>query len=140
MKRTLLVFLLAGAMMAAAYGSAATLNVNGGTIQAGEDLSLTCTSSANVLGWGLEAGVNDDAVTSVRIAVANNCVGNAIFVDITTNDNNATATASGSLDPIPAAGNCTGAPAGSVCVRVTFPAIEPEDLTDIHIWLEGPNS
>jgi hypothetical protein len=117
----------------ATYGAAATVSVNGGTIQAGEDTNLVCTEQANVLGWGLET--DDGLVYSVRIGVNDDCVGNAIFVSIT---ETGTEIASGSLDPIPAGGNCDPDPAGQVCVRIPFTPQPAEDITDIHIFIEGP--
>jgi hypothetical protein len=136
MKRTLLAFLLAGALMAAAYGSAATLSVNGGTIQAGEDLNVTCTDQANVLGWGYESDTND--VRSVRLEVHEACAGNALFVNITGTGGAVLFTAE--MDPIAEEG-CGAVSTDYICVSLGgadgFVITDPEDITDIHIVIEG---
>jgi len=130
-----LVAIMAGAMVfAVAFAAAATLNVNGGTIQAGEDNSVTCTDTASVAGWGYEA--DDGMVYNVRIFVANDCAGNDMFVTVT-GAGDTTLDNSGAValtDP----GNCT-APGGSICTRVQFDSpLAPADIEDIHIVIEGP--
>ena len=125
MKR-FLIALMAGAMVfAVAFAAAATLSVNGGTLQYGEDNSLTCTDSANVLGWGAEL---DDGLTyNVRIEYDVACEGNDMFVRIT--DVNGGALAVVKKQPLDATG------------EVTLSFVTPLATTaihDIHILIEGP--
>jgi hypothetical protein len=117
----------------AAYGAAATVSVNGGTLQAGNDNNLQCTEQANVLGWGLET--DNGMVSFVRIGLNLNCAGNDLFVSIT---DDGVEVRSGSVQPIPAGGNCDPDPPGQVCVLVPFAPYPAEDITDIHIFIEGP--
>jgi hypothetical protein len=116
-----------------AYGAAASLNVFGGAIQYGEDTSLTCTDGARVLGWGLETDTG--LVHFVRIGVNDDCVGNDIFVNITSAG---AKIAGGSLAPIPAGGNCDPDPTGQVCVKVDFTPQQAVDITDLEVFIEGP--
>jgi hypothetical protein len=118
----------------AAYGAAASLNVNGGTIQAGADNAVTCTSSAVVNGWGYEA--DDDSVSAVRIYVANDCAGNDIIVRIT-------GTGAGFPVNIPSTvlptATCNGTPpAGQICAQLSFAPVSAIGLTGIQIAIEGP--
>ncbi|HLF61354.1 MAG TPA: hypothetical protein VI980_09270 [Acidimicrobiia bacterium] len=130
MRRTF-AFLAVGALTALAIGSAATLAVNGGAIQAGEDLTLFCDpDGVQVRGWGLET--NDGLVYFVRIGgIADACQGNAIFVRVT---DGGVLVASGSVDPLTAAH--TGA--GQVVVPIPggYPAA---NINDLHVFIEGPN-
>jgi hypothetical protein len=116
---------LAFGIAAAAYGAAATLSVNGGTVQYGEDNNLTCTASANVDGWGADADTGQ--TTYVRISYDPACAGNDMFVRITSSG---TVVRSVSKAPLDATGS-TG--------NLTFAAIDNELITDIHILIEGPN-
>jgi hypothetical protein len=117
---------MAGAMVfTVAFAAAATLSVNGGTIQYGEDNSLTCTASANVNGWGADADTGQ--TTYVRIFYDPLCAGNGMFVRIT--DDTGATVRSVSKDPLDASGS-TG--------NLTFAAIDNEDIHDIHILIEGP--
>ncbi|MDP9494836.1 MAG: hypothetical protein M3P87_06305 [Actinomycetota bacterium] len=128
--RRILALLAVGALSAAAIGSAAALGVNGGAIQAGEDLTLTCdTDGVQVLGWGLET--DDGRVYSVRIGgIANACQTNALFVRVT--DGGATV-ASGTVDPLLPAH--TGAGQVVVSIPGGYPAV---DIDDLHVFIEGP--
>lgn len=63
--------LVSGTVFGAVYGAAATLTVNGGTIQQGTDLSLECQSDpVQVDSWGINS--SDDELTG----------GKATFVQI----------------------------------------------------------
>ena len=66
MMRLLSILAIVAVVMAAAYGSAATLGVSGGAIQAGADTSLYC--DPDVSGWGLET--DDNTVRSFRSRVS----------------------------------------------------------------------
>ncbi|MEX2251140.1 MAG: hypothetical protein WD895_03600 [Acidimicrobiia bacterium] len=129
--RRMLALLAVGALSALAIGSAAALGVNGGAIQAGEDLTLTCDpDGVQVLGWGLET--DDGKVYSVRIGgISDACQGNTLFVRVT--DDGLTI-ASGSVDPLLAAH--TGA--GQVVVSIPG-GYSAAEINDIHVFIEGPN-
>jgi hypothetical protein len=75
MKRTIVALLIGGMVFGTVLAAAATLNVNGGVIQAGNDSDLTCDSSGvDVLGWGLNSGTG--LVENVRIGnVSAACAG-----------------------------------------------------------------
>jgi hypothetical protein len=115
---------LALGISAAAYAAAATVSVNGGTLQYGEDNDLTCTASADVDGWGADADTG--TTTYVRITYDPVCAGNDMFIRIT---NNGTVIRSATVSNLPATGT-TG--------NVSFAAVPNEDITDIHILIEGP--
>jgi hypothetical protein len=129
--RRILALLAVGALSALAIGSAAALGVNGGAIQAGEDVTLVCDSDGvQVLGWGLET--NDGKVYSVRIGgIADACQGNALFVKVT--DGGLTV-ASGSVDPLLPAH--TGVGQVVVSIPGGYPAV---DIDDLHVFIEGPS-
>lgn len=85
MFRFLGVIAVIGAMVAAAFGSAATLGVNGTTVQAGVDSILYCdTDGVYVDSWM----VNDipgqyEGVEGVRIkGVSGNCAGARMYVRV----------------------------------------------------------
>ncbi len=62
MKRILLVLAVMGLLLGAVYGSAASLNVEGGTIQGGKDTTLACQSTNDVdVVWKTCAGGGGDA-------------------------------------------------------------------------------
>jgi hypothetical protein len=130
--RRILALLAVGALSALAIGSAAALGVNGGAIQAGEDVTLICDpDGVNVRGWGLET--DDGMVYSVRVGgIADACQGNSIFVRVT--DGGVTV-ASGSVEVL--AGAHTG-PTGQVTVSIPggYPAV---DIDDLHVFIEGPS-
>jgi hypothetical protein len=133
----LLVIAAALGLSAVAYASAAALDVNGGTIQFGQDNQVTCTADASVLGWGYES--DDGKVYSVRVAVNQDCVGNEMFVTITKNG-----TELFTADQASITDECSGVgdtPSGYVCVSLGgsdgFVATNAVDITDIHIAIEG---
>jgi hypothetical protein len=118
---------MAGAMVfAVAFAAAATLSVNGGTIQYGEDNALTCTASADVNGWGADA---DTGLTYfVRISYNPLCAGNDMFVKVT--DVNGAVIASVSKAPL----DNTGSTGNLAFVT----PLDNEAIDDIHILIEGP--
>jgi hypothetical protein len=110
---------------AAAYASAAALDVNGGTLQYGEDNQVTCTASANVNGWGADA---DTGTTSyVRISYDPDCAGNDMFIRLTKNGT--------TIKSLTVANLTNSGSTGNVAIS---PPIANEDITDIHILIEGP--
>jgi hypothetical protein len=123
-KRLLVALISGAAVFSIAFASAAALDVNGGTIQYGEDNQLTCTSSANVAGWGVETDTN--LTSHVRISYDPDCAGNDMFVKIT---QNGTVIRSVSKQPLDATGS-TG--------NLGFTPVSTEAITDIHITIEGP--
>jgi hypothetical protein len=121
-KRFLVALVAGGAVFAMTFAAAAALDVNGGTIQYGEDNQLTCTASANVLGWGYES--SDGLVYHVRIGYDPDCAGNTMFVAIT------------DADSVERTGSAELTNVGQVTVPFTpLPAVT---ITDIHIAIEGP--
>lgn len=124
MKRFLIALVAGSAVFSIAFASAAALDVNGGTIQYGEDNQLTCTASANVDGWGVET--SDGMTSHVRINYDADCAGNDMFVDITNDDAVVRSVSKANLDASGSTGN------------LTFAAYPTVDITDIHITIEGP--
>jgi hypothetical protein len=116
MKRLAVALVAGAAVSTVAYASASALAVDGGTIQAGADTTLSCDDEVKV-NWGLETDTN--SVDNVRISdVAAACVGTEMFVKI----NNGTthrATVEGSE------------------VTVSFPAMAPESIENVKVWIEG---
>ncbi len=134
MKRVYYMFGLL-ALFGVVFGAAATLDVSGGAIQAGEDLNLKCDPDVvRVDGWGLET--DDGKVYHVRIHdIHTDCVGNDIFVGVT---NSGTVVRSGSA-PIPAdgTGDDDDADTGEVGVKIRFSGYPAVDITDIEVYIEG---
>jgi|GEM_PF-1186772 len=128
-KRVLLALIVALVVFGAVYASAATLNVSGGFIQAGNDDSLYCDlDGVYVAGWGLE--VDDGTVRSVRIGgVDEACAGTAIFVRIGFN-NGAKPYSSDAGIPNP---NVAGE------YRFAFPSpyFDAATIETIHVFIEG---
>lgn len=128
MKR-FLVALMAGTMVfSVAFASAAALIVNGGTIQAGEDLDLVCDSDGvNVEGWGLETDTG--LVSFVRIGnIWADCVGADMFANIT---------GTGGVE-LTEAGPVTIDDSTEV---LTFDTpVLASAIEDIHVFIEGPSA
>ena len=121
-----------GALTALAVGSAAALDVDGGAIQAGEDLTLTCDDDGvHVAGWGLEA--DDGLVYGVRIGgISDDCFGNALFVNVT--DGAGGVIAQGGVQKPPGGTGIT-----SATQSVSFStAVDAALIEDIHVFIEGP--
>jgi hypothetical protein len=120
MKRFFVALMAGAAVFAITFAAAASLDVNGGTIQYGEDTQLTCTSSANVQGWGYESDTG--LVSFVRIAYNPLCAGNDMFVAIADSD---------SVERTGAALTNSGT------VTINFTPLPAVTITDIHIAIEG---
>jgi hypothetical protein len=142
MKRLIVALLVGGALFGAVYGLAATLNVEGGTIQFGSDVDLICDEDGvQVLGWGLET--DDGNVYAVRIGnIDEQCAGNQIFVSITddgTEIADGDATIEEEADDVD--DSCVDDTALEVCTRIPIPGGVPaEDITDIEVYIEGPSN
>lgn len=136
MLRFLLVIAVVAALATSAFGSAAALGVNGGTIQFGQDTSLYCDADGvAVTGWGYEQ--SNDLVYNVKIGgIDTACIGNALFVTITQDDN---------LVPVfttPGNGIALDSTnTGGSIATVAFPApyLSAGRITGIQVAIEGPN-
>lgn len=122
MKRLLLA-LIAGAMVfTVAFASAATLNVNGNTIQAGVDSNLACDADGVNAAWGLET--TDNTVRYVRIEnIDAACAGQSLFLKINEQAGDA-------YGPVAITGD-------SVTVHFTGTYPHPEDVNSLRVWIEG---
>jgi len=142
MKRLIVALLVGGVFFGAVYGLAATLNVEGGTIQAGSDVDLQCDEDGvQVLGWGLET--NDGKVYFVRIGnIDEQCAGNDIFVSITdTGTEIADGDATIEDEATDGADGCTDPTADEVCTKIPIPGgVLAEDITDIEVFIEGASN
>jgi hypothetical protein len=118
MKRLLLA-LIAGAMVfTVAFASAASLGVDGSTVQAGVDTDLRCDANGVNAGWGLETDTS--LVTSVRIEdIDPACVGDELFVKV----NDSATTYHHEI---------TGA-----SESFSFPAIDAASVVKLSVWIEG---
>jgi hypothetical protein len=136
MKRFFVALLVGGMVFAGVFALAASLNVDGGTIQAGSDVDLTCDGDGvNVDGWGLET--DDGKVSFVRIHnIDPDCSGDDIFVNIT---KYGTKIAGGSAT-IPNNGDAgdNDPDANQVGVKISFTPQYAWDITDITVFIEGP--
>lgn len=142
MKRLVIALLVGGAVFGMVYGLAATLNVDGGTIQAGSDVDLICDEDGvQVLGWGLET--DDGKVYFVRIGnIDEQCAGNEIFVSIT-DEGTEIADGDAVIETEAADGgdSCTDATALEVCAKIPIPGgVLAEDITDIEVFIEGESN
>lgn len=128
MMRVLLVLALVGALVFSAFASAATLNVQGGAIQAGVDSTLYCdVDGVQVTGWGLET--NDNTVRYVKIGdISSACKDNDMFVKILDRDGN----------ELYFSGKT---PVTGPEVKFNFPGpyLNPSDIEQLKVWIEGPN-
>jgi hypothetical protein len=130
MKRIVVALVAGAAVFALAFGSAATLNVQGGSIQAGVDANLKCQPGVNVLGWGLET--DDGTVRSVRLGPFDAaCGGNNVHVRISDDGG---ALIGGRVSLVVPAGGTT---------QLSFPFASPYplavDIADIHVFIDGAN-
>jgi hypothetical protein len=122
MKRILAALMAGAAVFTIAFASAATLGVNGNTIQAGVDNDLRCDLDGVNAAWGLET--TDNTVRSVRIEdIDPACVGSDAFVKI----NEA---AGDALGPVTITST-------SATFRFTAPYPHPEDIGSLRVWIEG---
>jgi len=120
-------------------GAAATLNVDGGTIQSGGDTSLKCdTDGVNVVGWGLETDTG--LVDAVRIHnIDINCIGADIWA-IITHAGTEIARGSATIPPDTNSNPDNDGDTGDVGVRLIFDSpVQAAEITDIEIFIEGPS-
>jgi hypothetical protein len=130
--RFLMAIALAAGVAAAAYGAAATMTVDGGAIQFGQDVNLTCTESAQVTNWGLET--SDGLVYFVRVTVDGDCAGNDLIVVVT---ESGIPTADGKVTL--ASGDSGNIPLTALGIVNTTANPRPAgSITDVHIYVEGP--
>ena len=136
MKRSIIALLVGGMVFGTVLAIAASLSVEGGTIQAGSDTDLRCdTTGVRVDGWGLET--DDGLVYNVRIHdIDAACAGDDLFVNIT---KWGTKIAGGSAEPIPADGAVgdNDPDLNELGVKVSFTPQLAKDITDIEIFIEG---
>jgi hypothetical protein len=119
MKRLAVALAAGAAVSTLAFASASVLSVDGGTVQAGGDTTLSCDADGVKANWGLET--DDNSVRSVRIdGIDASCVGSDLFVSI-----NGAAAKRVTID----------APSESIAFTAPFPT--PESINDLRIWIEG---
>jgi hypothetical protein len=152
MKRLLFALLSATLVFGLVYGAAATLTVNGGTIQAGGDSSLQCdTDGVYVWAWGLNNYPVDYGVESVKISgVDAACDGARIMARITLDtsnpaDNSTYAYTSG-VSPYNTGTYFVTASGTTSTVYELFLKhsdyttqwyVDPAAIVGIYVWLEG---
>ncbi len=148
MKRTIIALLVGGLVFGTVMALAASLSVEGGTIQAGSDTDLQCDDGGvDVDGWGLET--DDGLVYFVRIHnIDPACSSNDLFVNITGTGTpivaNTNIIAQGSSH-IPDDGAVTDPKdndpdPNEIGVKVSLnPPVKAVDITDIEVFIEGPN-
>ena len=122
----------------AVFGSAALLQVQGGTIQAGEDLDLECDEDGvYVAGWGLET--DDGLVYFVRIyGIDDGCSSCDMFVVITDINHDKIAKFSVHIPDDSATNPKDWDTSTDVGVKIPFnPPIPAVDIYDIEVFIEG---
>jgi len=155
MKRFLIALLVGGALFAAVFGAAASLTVNGGVIQGGEDTDLVCDDNGiYVWAYGLNTYPVLEGVESVKIkGVSSACNGARIMgrVELTNsdpNDNSTYAYTSGK-DPQGVGEYFVIANGDESTVYVLFLKhddyatqwfVPAEDIVGIKLWIEGETS
>ena len=126
MLRKIAVLAVLVVVIAAAFASAANLNVTDGTIQAGVSQDVKCDDNGvSVTGWGLET--DDNSVRYVKVGdIDNACLGDNLFIKVL-GAGGASLKYSGEL-----------AITGNE-VKFTFnaPYPTPESIEGIKIWIEG---
>ena len=126
MKRLAVALVAGAAVSTLAYASASVLKVDGGTIQAGADSTLSCDADGVKANWGLET--DDNSVQSVRISgISADCAGTEIFVAV-----NGERVGKGTIPAPTTAGE-------DVQFKVTFgePFPTPESIENVKVWIEG---
>jgi hypothetical protein len=138
MVRNLAILSVLVVILAAAFGSAAALGVTGGSIQAGEDMTLTCAAAASVAGWGLET--SSGQVHNVRFSpLPAECNGNNLFIRVFDESGVAIARGNTVLDSSNtnsyrvAFRTLSGGGGGS---EITLDA---STIGGLKVWIEGPN-
>lgn len=120
MKRILVALMAGAAVFTLAFASAAVLNVNGNTIQAGVDNDLSCDLNGVNANWGLET--TDNTVRNVRIVdIDPLCNGSEAFVSINGGTPTPGVVISGGQANFPFA--------------APYPA--PETINSLKVWIEG---
>jgi hypothetical protein len=111
-------------ILAAAYGAAAALGLNGGSIQAGVDAQLYCdVDGVQVTGWGLET--DDSKVYFVTLGdIDAACLGNEMFVRVEDSGGNKLGFGSATI-------------AGSTQQFSFNPAISALSIETLKVWIEG---
>ena len=160
--------LVSGSVFGAVYGAAATLTVNGGTIQAGTDLSLECQADPiRVESWGINSsdeGPTGGEATFVEISGVGDatCAGNRMMGRV----EGPTGNVVGYLTTLKATEPGAGTP-NTEAVAVTISAfvgpagtydahravgaykfqlitpagsygIDPDSVKGLRLWIEGP--
>jgi hypothetical protein len=124
MLRRFLFLAVLSIILASIYGAAASLEVFGGTIQAGLDADLTCDRAIRVVDWGLNT--DTEKVHYVKIGgIAPACYGSALHVKVLDAGNGMLA--KGSFDPVNRS-------------RVTIhfnPPADPAAITKLKVWIES---
>ena len=154
MKRILLVMAVVAALSSAAFASAAWLPVQGGTVQAGYDYSLSCDpDGVQVTAWAVNTIVGPyEGIDWVTISgVDKNCAGNDLVVRVDTGQGPAYG---GDYNQSAAAAGPSNAPVIKIVAdksdykvalhhdpntsnRWFVPA---EIVQGIHVWIGGPTS
>lgn len=118
--KKLITAVLGGTVVATlAFASASALQVDGGTLQFGQD-GVTCDADGVKANWGLETGTND--VRSVRITgIDPSCKGAEMFIKVDDRPH---------LKMV-----LTDAESQSVDFPAPFPA--PDAIHGVRIWIEG---
>lgn len=155
MKRILIALLVGGALFAVAYGAAASLGVNGGVIQGGQDLNLVCDDNGiYVWAYGLNTYAVLEGVESVKIkGVSSACNGARIMgrVQLTYSDYgvNATWAYTSGKGPEGQGQYEVIANGNEDTVYVLFLKksdyttqwyVPAEDIVGIKVWIEGQTS
>lgn len=142
MKRILVALLVGGVLLATAFGAAAYLPVDGGTIQTGSDVVLGCDpNGVDVDGWGFPWGNPPVMVNYVRVKdIHPDCATCDMMVLITDGDGNTIAWGAarkltGTDEVKVYFGAASDQSEGPVPGPVSVPAL---DIKDIHITVEGP--
>jgi hypothetical protein len=121
MKRILVALMAGAAVFTLAFASAAVLNVNGNTIQAGVDTDLSCDLNGVNADWGLET--TDNLVYYVKVVdIDPLCNGSDAFAKI--NDQ-----AGDAMGPVVISGGVA---------KFTFATpMQPELINSLRVWIEG---
>ena len=87
MKRIIFALVLIAALATSMFASAATLPLNGGTVQGGTDVTVSCQAEpVYVSSWVVDDAIGEQGkVAAVRInGVQDSCNGNRMFVTVIT--------------------------------------------------------
>lgn len=125
---------IGGALIAAAFGSAAALSVDNGVVQYGSDLDLTCTSQ--VAGSATTKGATDPTIDFASIGgLGSDCADQYIKIGFTGGG----APAEVYNGPVSGLFDCDGVAGGQQCIAVPAGSTwTATNLTDIHVTLYTP--